>query len=115
VVSSSENTDQGAIKAKLGFAGRIACALHVGIYSVILAVVVAGVSYCLDVDLSPGRAALALGVTAVTHYLADRRLPLRRLAVMFRHGGAWLDGGGLALLDQPWHIVWLGVAAIILA
>lgn len=106
---------QAVTKAEPGAAGRVACALHVVTYTVTLAAVTAGVAYRLDVDLSSGRVAAALVLSAVTHYIADRRTPLRRLAVACRHGGVWLDDGGLALMDQAWHVGWLGVAALIIA
>lgn len=106
---------QAVAKSQPGMVGRAACALHVITYTATLAVVTVGVSYRLDVDLSPVRVAIALGLSAITHYIADRRTPLRRLAVACRHGGAWLDAGGLAHLDQAWHVGWLGVVALIAA
>jgi hypothetical protein len=49
------------------------------------------VSYHLDVDLSPGRVAVAC-----------------------RHFGTWLNSGSLALVDQAWHVGWLGVVTLII-
>lgn len=106
---------QARTKANPGVVGHIACFLHVATYTTTLVVVLAGVAYRIDMDLSHIRVAGALAVSAATHYLADRRVPLRRLALACHHSGAWLDGGGLALLDQAWHMGWLGVAALIIA
>lgn len=106
---------QARMKAQPGMIGRAVCALHVATYTMTLAAVVALVAYRLDVDLSAGRVAVGLGVSAITHYFADRRTPLRRLAVLCRHGGPWLEGGGLAYLDQAWHIGWLLAVALIIA
>jgi len=105
---------QAKRKAIVGAAGRIACSIHVATYTATLAIVVVVVSYRLDMDLSPVKVIVALAVSAITHYIADRRIPLRRLAVACRHSGAWLDGGGLALVDQAWHLGWLGVVALII-
>jgi hypothetical protein len=55
----------------------------------------------------------ALAVTAVTHYVADRREPLRRLATLLGKGG-FVERGGLPLLDQAWHLMWLFPAALAL-
>jgi len=106
---------QARTKGTAGMLGRIACTLHVATYTATLLIVVVGVAYRLDVDLSPARVGLAIAVSAITHYIADRRTPLRRLAVALRHSGAWLDQGGLALIDQSWHVGWLGVAALVIA
>jgi hypothetical protein len=105
---------QATTKGAVGWVGRVACVAHVATYTMALTVVTMGVSYRLDMDLSPVQVAVALAVSAITHYLADRRTPLRRLAVACRHSGAWLDGEGLALVDQAWHVGWLGVAALIM-
>jgi hypothetical protein len=55
----------------------------------------------------------------VTHYFADRRAPLRRLAGEVGAGGFWRTGEGLAtgaaLLDQAWHWWWLFVSALIVS
>lgn len=104
---------QARTKGQPGSIGRVACLRHVATYTATLAIIVVLVSYRIDVDLSAVRMAVALAVLAVTHYVADRRVPLRRLAVLLRHGGAWLDSGGLALLDQAWHVWWVGVASLI--
>jgi hypothetical protein len=106
---------QANMKGAAGMVGRFACAAHVATYTATLMIVTVGVSYRLDMDLSPGRVTIALALSAVTHYFADRRAPLRRLAVACRHSGVWLDSGGLALVDQSWHIGWLGIAALIIA
>jgi hypothetical protein len=106
---------QARTKATAGMLGRFACAVHVATYTATLLVVVVVVAYRLDIDLSATRVGLALATSAITHYIADRRTPLRRLLIILRHSEAWLDRGGLALADQAWHVGWLGVAALTLA
>ena len=69
---------QARTKARPGMLGRVACAIHVATYTVTLATVVVGVSYRLDIDLSSVRVAIALGLSAITHYVSDRRAPLYR-------------------------------------
>lgn len=105
---------QARTKGTPGMVGRLACVAHVATYTATLLAIVVMVSHYLDVDLPSGRVSVALSVSAVTHYAADRRTPLRRLAVACRHSGVWLDNGGLALVDQAWHVWWLGVAALII-
>lgn len=109
---------QGARKALPGWPGRRACAAHVATYTLTLAAFLALAAWRLSVPVSPGNAAAGLAVSAVTHYFADRRAPLWRLAD--RLGRAEMRargepfGGGYAL-DQSWHWGWLFVAALLTA
>jgi len=106
---------QARTKETAGMLGRLACVLHVTTYTMILVSVTAVVCYRFDMDLSPGRVVMALILSSVTHYFSDRCAPLRRLAVACRHSETWLDNGGLGMVDQAWHMWWLGVAALIIA
>jgi len=110
-------TDRQAInKALACWRGRMICAEHVATYTATMLAVLLLTSWRLDIELDPWRVALALFVSAVSHYFADRRRPLRRLAIQTRHGALWLDGqSGLALLDQSWHLIWIFIAALIMA
>ena len=70
--------------------------------------------------MHPVWAAAGLAVSAVTHYFADRRRPLRWLAGLIPGKlGFWQAGDGLAsggaFLDQAWHWWWLFAAALITA
>lgn len=69
-----------------------------------------------------------LGVDAASHYWADRRFTLARLARLLWHGEFWVLGAprpgrddnptlgtGAYALDQSWHIAWLWIAALIIA
>lgn len=114
-----QTQDQADRKGGQGWPARGACLGHVGGQLVatvvalgVLAAVVPGPTL-----FSAPRLLAALAVIGVTHYFADRRAPLRRLACWVRRGRGmgWIDGGGLALLDQEWHRVWLLAAAVILA
>jgi hypothetical protein len=64
--------------------------------------------------------AAGLAVSAVSHYFADRRRPLQRVAGLIPGKlGFWRAGDGLASgaahLDQAWHWGWLFAAALITA
>ncbi|MFG2903946.1 hypothetical protein ACGF13_02585 [Kitasatospora sp. NPDC048286] len=98
-------------------AGRRACAAHVATYTATQAAALLAGSRLLGVRLRPGPVAAALALSAVTHYIADRREPLRRLADATGKGAfvRLTDHGmnGAYTLDQAWHHAAETVAAII--
>lgn len=107
---------QADCKGQPGWAGRLACAAHVATYTAtaVLALVflIAGTGLRLD----PSGVTVGLGISAVTHYIADRRTPLRWLADRLRKSPAWLDkAGGMYALDQSWHVGWLFITALFCA
>lgn len=107
---------QACAKGNPGWMGRLACAAHVTTYTITQAVAVVAVWAVLDLDLTTADVAAGLLVSAATHYVADRRRPLRRLAELVGKDPVWLsEGGGLPLLDQSWHCGWLFVAALVMA
>jgi hypothetical protein len=74
------------------------------------------------------RLLLGLAVSALTHYVADRRAPLRGLAQSVGRSGFYRLGAprpghddnpslgtGAYALDQSFHYLWLFVAALIIA
>jgi hypothetical protein len=117
---------QAAHKADPGPAGHLALARHVASYVGTQAAVVAVGARVFGIRLTPGRAAAALAVSAVSHYVADRRTPLRNAAdalaraVGERDGSAFVrlaDHGlnGAYALDQSWHHAFELLAVGILA
>lgn len=103
-------------KGKPGWAGRWACLAHVTTYTLTCAVLVLLVATCSGMPLSAGRLVLGLGVTAVTHYLADRRTPMVWMCSQLRKSPVWLTQfGGFYAMDQSWHYGWLLVTALIVA
>ncbi|NQE72690.1 hypothetical protein NG2371_07183 [Nocardia gamkensis] len=76
-------------------------------------------AWVLGLSLSLAHTAAGLTVSALTHYVADRRTPLRWLAERTGKGGFYSRGEGLAsgaaYLDQSWHWIWIGVGALIAA
>jgi hypothetical protein len=118
---------QADCKGAPGWPGRIACAAHVITYTATALVVVVGMAVTLGLALSPGRVAVGFAVSAITHYVADRRTPLKRLAALCGAGRFYALGaprpgrddnptlGGAYALDQSFHYAWLFVAALIIA
>jgi len=101
-------------KDRPGWPGRRACAAHVATYTLTLAGCLTLAGWALSVPLDAAHVACGLAVSAVTHYAADRRRPLRRLAAALGKEAYW-DNGGAAALDQGWHWAWLFVAALVIA
>jgi hypothetical protein len=118
---------QADCKGLPGWPGRIACACHVFTYTAVALFALAALRWTLELDLSPGRVFVGLAVSAVTHYIADRRTPLERLAALFGADRFYALGaprpgrddnptlGGAYALDQSFHYAWLFVAALIIA
>lgn len=114
-----QTDSQACTKGEPGWRGRIACASHVATYTA-TGVVALYVAYWRT-GLHPpiGNAAAGLTVSAITHYIADRRAPLRRIADAVGSGKFYrVNANGICgayLLDQSWHIGFLFVAALIIA
>lgn len=93
-------------------AGRRACLAHVASYTATTMLTVVGVNRALRLGLG-WRAILAgQAVSAVSHFWADRRYTVRRLAQILGKGEFYDDRNGAALLDQSFHVAWLMVAAL---
>jgi len=118
---------QAATKGAPGWSGRAACARHVASYTAAAAVALAAAEKATGAGIRPGRAAAGLAVSAATHYMIDRRTPLRRLAEVTGHGKFYrlgtprpgrddnpcLGTGGYAL-DQAAHVGFLFAAALLI-
>ncbi len=118
---------QATTKGQPGWTGRWACAAHVTTYT--LTAVLALAALAAVCDLTPTWSwAGGLAVSAVTHYIADRRTPLRRLAGLAGHTEFFTFGAprpgrddnpglgtGAYAMDQSWHTGWLFVAALVMA
>jgi hypothetical protein len=108
---------QAQRKGLPGAAGRWACARHVATYTLTLAICLVAAAWWLRLPLSPAWATAGLAVSAGSHYWADRRTTLRALADRLGRGDFWRRGDGLAsgaaYLDQSWHWLWLGIAALV--
>jgi hypothetical protein len=110
---------QADTKSQQGWIGRLACLRHVSTYT--LTAILAVVAVCWRADYHPTLTHLTAGlaISALTHYLADRRTPLRRIAQATGSGPFYQLTGhginGVYLLDQSWHIAWLLIAALVIA
>ncbi|MEU0155603.1 transcriptional regulator [Micromonospora fulviviridis] len=118
---------QADTKGLPGWPGRLACAAHVVTYGAAQLVALGLLAVAAGVTVSPGRLAAGMAVNLLTHYLADRRAPLRWLADRTGSGRFWRlgtpragrddnpsIGTGAYALDQSWHHGWLFVAALMI-
>ena len=109
---------QADTKGHAGWRGRAACAAHVGTYAAAQLAAVAALMWRCGLHVTPAALAAGLAVSAITHYIADRRTPLRVIADatgsgrFYRLSAAGMNGA--YLLDQSWHIAWLFVAALVI-
>lgn len=119
---------QACGKGAAGWSGRWACVRHVASYTTVTAGVVAVLWAVLDLSIAPAGFAVGQVVSAVTHYWADRRTTLARLAQAIGKGDYYRLGAsrpgrddnptigtGAYALDQSWHLGWLLVAALLTA
>lgn len=118
---------QARAKAAPGWAGRLACAAHVGTLTATMAIVLAVVATRCGVSLDLAHVASGLAANAISHYVADRRTPLAYMArTVGLHSFAVLGtprpghddaphlGTGMFQLDQAWHLGWLFITALII-
>lgn len=109
-----QSNTQATRKGLPGWPGRRACLAHVAVYHLTAAGFLALAAGVLAVPLSIPHVTAGLAVSAVTHYFADRRTPLRRLACLLGKESYWHNGGA-AQLDQAWHWAWLFAASLVIA
>lgn len=129
-----QSDTQARCKGLEGWDGRAQCAAHVGSLTLTKALVLWLVVAVLGIDVSVLGAALGLGIDAVSHYWADRRTTLYKLAKLTRKAvfynmgtGARNDGPinyrgkpavhlgtGAYALDQSFHHAFLLVAALLI-
>jgi hypothetical protein len=110
---------QAQDKSLPGRQGRAACARHAAVMTGCKALSLAALSLS-GRRVCWKRAVIALAADAGSHYWADRRVPLERLAhavgaTVSPGKGDYYANGGAPFLDQAWHIAWLQVAALITA
>lgn len=113
---------QASRKGDQGASGRIACAGHVLTLTLTKLAALAAVALATGLTLTPWAVAAGLALDATSHYWADRRITLRRLARRLHKEGFYKMGVGQGhlgtgayALDQSWHIGWLFVAALVIA
>lgn len=112
---------QACGKGAPGWEGRVLCTRHVITLTATKAGVLGLVAAVCGMNLHPAAVVLALAVDAVSHYWADRRSTLLKLADRVGKGGFARLGDGVAApvgtgaysLDQSWHVGWLLVASLL--
>ncbi|OQO91973.1 transcriptional regulator [Saccharomonospora piscinae] len=123
-----QSSHQAAHKGRPGWVGRWNCVKHVASYTLATGLVVGLVWTLLGLAITAVGFVAGQMVSAVTHYWADRRTTLARLAELLGLGGfyrlgtprAGRDdnpslGTGAYVLDQSWHWLWLFAAALVTA
>jgi hypothetical protein len=119
---------QADTKGRPGWPGRLACLAHVATYTLTAAVAVVLVMAATGLHIDGPHLTGGLFVSAVTHYVADRRTPLRRLAQLLGAARFYAIGAprpgrddnpslgtGAYALDQSFHLFFLFVAALVIA
>ncbi|MFJ2632729.1 DUF3307 domain-containing protein [Streptomyces sp. NPDC087422] len=119
---------QAQAKGRPGWAGRWADTRHVATLTITKLVLLLPAGLLLGLHLSVWGLAVGLGVDAVTHWWADRRTTLARLAEVLGSGGFFRMGAprpgcddnpslgtGAYALDQSFHYLWLFIAALVIA
>lgn len=105
-------------KGDVGWSGRHHCLVHVLDYVGTQCFFLTPLAWM--VHFHGWGLAAGLTISGVTHYIADRREPLKRLARLLPGKAAFLElgvprpghddnptlGTGLWALDQSWHIFW---------
>ncbi|MFL6115411.1 MAG: transcriptional regulator [Catenulispora sp.] len=121
---------QAMTKGGSGWAARAACARHVATLTVSKVAALLVPFLMFHLPIRPLWWAVGLGIDAVSHYWADRRTTLRRLAELCGPGKLAFynvgsprqgkddnpsTGTGAYLLDQSWHKFFLYLTVLILA
>ncbi|ASU77282.1 DUF3307 domain-containing protein [Actinopolyspora erythraea] len=123
-----QTSHQASSKGLPGRQGQLVCAKHVASYTAVTAGFVGLLWTLLGLPITPAGFAVGQLVSALTHYWADRRWTLRRLAGAVGQSGFYALGSpregkddnpslgtGAYVLDQSWHWLWLFVAALLTA
>lgn len=111
-----QSDHQAQHKAKPGREGHVALAGHVASYTATQAAALLAGNRLLGLGLRPRAMVAALALSAGTHYLIDRRWPVRRAAEATGKGAFYELGGplgGAYLLDQATHHLAEGIAAYV--
>lgn len=106
---------QAITKGEKGWTGRLACLRHVATYTAVSYVAVHALLHFAGADVPEWRILAGMAVSAISHYIADRRTPLHRMARRLGKDEEWLArGGGYYAMDQSWHYAWLVPTALII-
>lgn len=106
---------QTACQANRKAQSRAHCLRHVLTYGATQCAALLALTLAFGVDLEPGWLVVGMALNLATHYFADRRAPLRRIAALFPGKANYWDNGGAYPLDQSWHKGWIFVSAFLIA
>jgi hypothetical protein len=119
---------QACAKGRTDHSGRLACLRHVTTMAVTKIIALTVMNAVIGLHPSALATAAALAIDAVSHYWADRRFTLARLAAAIGKTGYYqlgaprpgrddnpTTGTGAYHLDQAWHIAWIWIAALVIA
>ncbi|MFI6887983.1 DUF3307 domain-containing protein [Streptosporangium canum] len=119
---------QACAKGASTAAGRLACLWHVATLTATKTAALTALALVTGLTLHPIALLAGLAVDALSHYWADRRVTLARLAEALGKGDFYRLGAprpgtadaphlgtGAYALDQSWHIGFLFIAALIIA
>ncbi|GAA4453049.1 DUF3307 domain-containing protein [Phytohabitans houttuyneae] len=119
---------QADTKGKTGWLANLACAAHVATYTLTGVFALFALAAATGWRPDPWHLVIGMSISAVTHYIADRRTPLFRLACALGSGRFWTLGAprpdrddnpslgtGAYALDQSWHVGWLFFAALFIS
>jgi hypothetical protein len=119
---------QACGKGAPGWTGRVLCARHTATITLTKAVTLTITALTLGIPLHAGYVTIALALDAISHYWADRRTTLARLARAAGKADYYAlgaprpghddnpgTGTGAFHLDQAWHLAWIWVTALIIA
>jgi hypothetical protein len=110
-----QTQNQADRKPLPGWDGRIACATHVLTYTITALAALTVVAWQTGMPQHPAHLITGLGLSAGTHYLADRRTPLVVMCRWLGKSPVWLtQHGGYYAMDQSWHHGWLLIAALLI-
>jgi hypothetical protein len=116
----SQRHEDACDKGKQGWEGRAACARHVADLTAKKALALVAAAAVTGIRLSPRRVAVAMAVDAASHYIIDRRKPLKLLAKalgkseFYELGDPEIApcGTGAYAMDQALHDVFMFAAAL---
>lgn len=112
------------LKGRPGRVGQMACLRHVASYTATAVLAVGATAAVTGARPRLGRVLVGLGLSAVSHYVIDRRKPLERFAKAAGHEGFYklgqstdspCLGTGAYVMDQSAHVAFLYAAALIMA
>jgi hypothetical protein len=107
-------------KGEPGWKGRAACARHIVDLTVTKLAALALAGAATGIRLSPGRVTVAMALDTASHYVIDRRTPLRRLAKALGKSDFYALGDpkaapcgtGAYAMDQAIHDLAMFLAAL---